>query len=146
MEAFRREIFEQLGNLFYAVAIEQHMSLISSGELKMAVRKNWLGASNGYDSQSKVSEAAHLIAVTIDALQADGTPSSEAFSAFEKFFRQHEEQFSYALKQQILETADTIMNTLPSDGTRNVCYDSLKGLFNSTLHPDTGREVIAPPK
>ena len=43
METFKREIFERLGNLFYSLAAEQHMALITSGDLKMAVRKDWLG-------------------------------------------------------------------------------------------------------
>lgn len=135
METFKREIFERLGNLFYSLAAEQHMALITSGELKMAVRKDWLGRTNSANRQNMVSEEAHLIGVTIDTLQADQTLSSEAFSSFEKFFKQHEEQFSYALKQQILETADTIMNILPSGGQRNRYYESLKDFLQASMIP-----------
>jgi len=134
MEAFRREIFGQLGNLFYALAAEQHISLIASGELKMAVRKDWLGGTNSGNSQDMVSEAAHLVGVTIDTLQADQVPPSEAFSAFEGFFRNHDEQFSYALKQQILETADTIMSILPTERS-NQYYESLKDLLHASMQP-----------
>lgn len=136
METFKREIFEQLGNLFYALAVEQNMSAMSSGELKMAVRKDWLGETNDTNPHSNVSEAAHLIGVTIDTLQAESASSSEAFSAFERFFKQHEEQFSHAFKQLILETADTIMNMLPLAGSTNECYESLKTLLNSSLQPN----------
>ena len=135
METFKREIFERLGNLFYSLAAEQHMASITSGELKMAVRKDWLGRKNSANTQNMVSEEAHLIGVTIDTLQADQTLSSEAFSSFEKFFKQHEEQFSYALKQQILETADTIMNILPSGGQRNRYYESLKDFLQASMIP-----------
>ncbi len=135
MEAFKREIFEQLGNLFYAVAVEQHMSLIASGELKMAVRKDWLTEANRDNAQNNVSEAAHLIGVAIDSLQSDRTTSSEAFSAFETFFRKHEEQFSYALKKQILETADTIVNMLPSHGKSNERHESLKKILRQSMQP-----------
>lgn len=135
METFKREIFEQLGNLFYALSAEQHMALIASGELKMAVRKDWLGRTNSGSTQNIVSEEAHLIGVTIDTLQADQTPSSKAFSSFERFFRRHEEQFSYALKQQILETADRIMNILPSGVKRNQYYESLKDLLHASMAP-----------
>lgn len=135
METFKREIFEQLGYLFYSLAAEQHMSLIASGELKMAVRKDWLGRTNSGNEENIVSEAAHLIGVTIDTLQADQTPPSEAFSAFERFFRRHEEQFSHALKQQVLETADRIMNILPPGGKTNQYYKSLKTLLDASMQP-----------
>ena len=135
METFKREIFEQLGNLFYSLAAEQHMSLIASGELKMAVRKDWLGRTNNGSKENVVSEAAHLVGVTIDTLQADHTPSSEAFAAFERFFRRHEEQFSYALKQQVLETADRIINILPLERKANQYYESLKTLLNASMQP-----------
>lgn len=132
METFRREIFEQLGNLFYALATEQHASLITLGELKMAVKKDWLSAENGGGAQ-KVSEAAHVIGVTIDSLQNDKMPSFEAFAAFERFYRKHEEQFSYALKKQILESADTVVRILPSATKRNECYESLKKLVHVSI-------------
>ena len=141
METFKREIFEQLGNLFYALAAEQHASLITSGELKMAVRKDWLDkTTNGSTPQTVVSEASHLVGVTIDTLQADQTPSSEAFSAFERFFRLHVEQFSYALKRQILETADTIMNILASGGKTNQYYESLTDLLHASVKPTEDQE------
>ena len=128
MEAFRREIFEHLGSVFYAIAAEQRTPLIMAGELKMAIKKDWLSAVNGGGTQ-KVSEAAHLIGVTIDALQSEQMPASDAFAAFERFYRKHEEQFSHALKKQILETADTVMRILPSVLNRNECYERLKNLL-----------------
>jgi hypothetical protein len=128
MEAFRREIFEHLANVFYAIAAEQRTPLIMAGEIKMAIRKDWLGAADG-DGTYKVSEAAHLIGVAIDALQSEQMPASDAFAAFEGFYRKHEEQFSHALKKQILETADTVMRILPSVQKRNECYERLKKLL-----------------
>ena len=128
METFKREIFEQLGNLFYAIAAEQHVPLITSGELKMAIKKDWLSAAND-DGAQKVSEAAHLIGVTIDSLQNEQVPFSNAFAAFESFYCEHKEQFSHALKKQVLETADTVMRILPSTGKRNECYESVKKLL-----------------
>jgi len=70
--------------------------LITSGELEMAIKKDWLSATNG-DGAQKASEAAHLIGVTIDSLQNEQVPSSDALAAFESFYRKHEEQFSHAL-------------------------------------------------
>ena len=104
----------------------------------MAVKKDWLSEASDINAQDKVSEAAHLIGVTIDTLQANQTPSSEAFDAFQKFFSDHEEQFSYALKQQILDTADTIMGILPTDAKPNVCYEDLKWMLQSSMQPAKG--------
>lgn len=129
METFRREIFEHLGCVFYAIAAEQRTPLIMAGELKMAINRDWLSAANG-DGAQKVSEASHLIGVTIDSLQSEQMPASEAFAAFETFYRKHEEQLSHALKKQILETADTIMRILPSALKRNECYERLKNLLS----------------
>ena len=141
METFRREIFEQLGNLFYAMAAEQHTPLITSGELKMAIKKEWLNAGNGGGAQ-KVSEAAHVVGVTIDSLQNERTPFSEAFAAFERFYGKHAEQFSYALKKQILETADTIIRILPSALQQNECYENLKTLlkFPTNANPEQSKQ------
>ncbi|HEU5148224.1 MAG TPA: hypothetical protein VFT90_15975, partial [Chryseosolibacter sp.] len=138
METFKREIFEQLGNLFYAIAAEQHVPLITSGELKMAIKKDWLSSTNG-DGSQKVSEAAHLIGVTIDSLQNEQVRYSDAFAAFEKFYHQHQEQFAHALKKQIVETADTVMRILPSTTKKNECYESLKRLMY--VSTDVGTET-----
>jgi len=128
METFKREIFEKLGNLFYAIAVGQQVSLITSGELKMAIKKDWLSTQIANDAQ-KVSEAAHLIGVTIDALQNDKIPASDAFADFEKFYRKNEEQFSHALKKQVLETADTVMRIFPGTADKNEYYESVKKLL-----------------
>lgn len=137
MENFGREIFEQLGNLFYAVATEQKISLLTAGELKMILKRDWL--TEGKDqSQDKVSEAAHLIGLAIDALQAEQVPAMEAFRQFEVFYKQHEEQFSFALKRDIAETATAIIKTFPSAGPNRI-YDALKTLIPASIQEVAGR-------
>lgn len=128
MEEFRKEIFEHLGCVFYAIAAEQRTPPIATGEVKMAIEKDWLVASS-VGVTRRVSEAAHLIGIVIDTLQSKQVPATQAFSAFEKFYREHEEQFSDALKRQILETADTIMRVLPSLPKKNESYERLKHLL-----------------
>ena len=129
METFSREIFEQLGSLYYAMATEQDTPLLISGELKMAIKKDWLTGS-GPGTSTNVSEAAHLMGVAIDSLQSEQVPASVAFDNFEKFYRKHEEQFSGELKKQILETADTVMRILPPAVKENECYRRLKDLLH----------------
>ena len=126
METFKRDIFEQLGNLYYALAAERHFPSITSGELKMALRKDWLSPEKG--EPRAIPEAAHLMSVAIDTLETERTPYEMAYATFEDFYRKHEEQFSYALKKQILETAETVMRVIPSEGGKDRCYARLKEL------------------
>ncbi len=136
METFKRQIFEKLGSLYYCLAREQGVPPISSGELKMLMRRDWLTGPN--ESPGKVSEAAHLIGVTIDSLQSDDIEASVAFRDFEVFFAQHEEQFSDALKHKILETAQTLVNVFAQYGTENVYFNKLKRLLEqSERHPQS---------
>ena len=130
MKNFKREIFEQLGNLFYAVASDQAIPPMASGELKMLLKKDWLTEPRDV-SEDQVSEAAHLIGLTIDSLQTVKTPSREAFSSFSAFYTGHQEQFSVALKQKVVETADEIVQIFPSEKA-NAHVEELKILFSQT--------------
>lgn len=130
METFKREIFEGLGNLFYSLAKEQGVPPIAAGELKMLMRKDWLIGSN--EAPGKVSEAAHLIGVTIDALQNDDVPALTAFRNFETFFTKHEEQLSHALKQKILETAETIVTLFAQYSPENGYLMKLRRLLEQS--------------
>lgn len=133
MESFKREIFEQLGNLFYALAADQRVSLVASGELKMLLRKDWL-TELGERSEDHVSEAAHLIGLSIDASQSQKVPAEVAFNNFTRFYAKHREQFSYALRQKILETAEGIVKIFSTSGQENVHLEELKKLLElSTL-------------
>ena len=131
MESFKREIFEQLGNLFYALAADQHVSPMASGELKMLLRKDWL-TETGDHSEDRVSEAAHLIGLTIDELQNLQTIPEEAYRSFAGFFRKHNEQFSYALKQRILETSEAIIKIFNAPGKANEHLEELKRLLEQS--------------
>lgn len=140
MEGFKREIFEKLGNLFYALAADEQVTLMESGELKMLLKKDWL-AEPGEPSADKVSEAAHLIGLTIDELQSRRVPAMEAYKNFVGFYRKHSEQFSYALKEKILETSEAIVNIFDS-GHQNPHLDDLRDLLEQTgqdtpFHPRT---------
>ena len=131
MENFKREIFEQLGKLFYALASDQRVSAMASGELKMLLRKDWLTEPE-HLSKDKVSEAAHLIGLTVDTMETEQVTSREAFSDFSAFYRIHQEQFSSALKQKIMETAEAIVEIFPGSGTKNAHMTELKILFSQS--------------
>lgn len=131
MEGFKREIFEQLGNLFYALASDQHVSMMASGELKMLLKKDWL-TERGETSDDRVSEAAHLIGLTIDTLQNQKVPAEQAYSSFAAFYRKHNEQFSYALKDKIMETSQAIIKVFSSGRDKNIHMNDLKKLLKES--------------
>jgi hypothetical protein len=134
MKNFKREIFEQLGSLFYALATDQQIMPLQLGELKMRVKKDWLTEPQ-YTSSDKVSEASHLIGLTIDTLQAEGIDSHEAFQNFLDFYSKNPEIFSEALKDKIMETALAILDIFPSSGQeQNDYFLQLKSLFQDLKH------------
>jgi hypothetical protein len=134
MESFKREIFEQLGNLFYALAADQEVSLMESGELKMLLRQDWLTEPESRP-QDKISEASHLIGLSIDVLQNEKVPAEKAYKDFEKFYVKHREQFSFALKQKILETADAIVKIFTTSEGKNPRMEELTRLFEVSREP-----------
>ncbi len=138
MENFKREIFEQLGNLFYALAADQEISLMESGELKMLLRKDWL-TEPSHPSDDKVSEAAHLIGLTIDSLQNQKIAPEEAYHIFSVFYKKHQEQFSYALKQKVMETAESIVKIFPSHGRKSDHLKELKILLEESTQSTEAR-------
>ena len=42
MKIDNRDIFEQIGNLFYSIAADQHVKPLEVGELKALISKDWL--------------------------------------------------------------------------------------------------------
>jgi len=132
MENFKREIFDHLGSLFYAIAREQDISLLGLGELKMLIRKDWRSEREGL-SQDKVSEAAHLIGLAMDTMQREQISAAAAYSIFERFYLRHQEQFSYALKENIMETAESILKIFPLSDSKNEYYNALRQLFQQSI-------------
>ena len=131
MESFKREIFAQLGNLFYALAADQQVSVMASGELKMLLKRDWL-TEQGERSEDHVSEAAHLIGLSIDALQNEKVPAAVAFNNFTEFYAKHREQFSHALRQKIMETSEGIVKVFSTSGQKNAHLEELKAVLQFT--------------
>ena len=131
MEKFEKEIFEQLGNLFYAIAKDQDIVPLQFGELKMILRKDWLTNPKHIGSDS-VSEAAHLIIFAMDTLQGQSVSGESAFESFTNFYAEHREQFSEALKDEIIHTALEVTRVFPSgSGRKNNHIVKLNLLFHN---------------
>lgn len=130
METFEREIFEELGNLFYSIAKDQHVTPLQFGELKMLLQKDWLNDSRDIASGS-VNEASHLILFAMDTLQGQSASPDAAFESFARFYGDHHEQFSEALKDEIIRTAMAVTQVFPSrEGKKNSHIAKLEFLFH----------------
>ena len=118
MKMDNRDVYEQLGNLFYAIATDQMIKPLEIGQLKMLISEEWLPRNAGSDG-SMISEEAHCILVTIDTLQGNNVTSDEAFRDFAKFYAVHQEVFTN--RPRIAITASEIiidvMRPVPLDSS-----------------------------
>jgi hypothetical protein len=132
MENFKYEIFEKLGHLFYAIAKDQNVEPLQFGELKLLMRKDWL-AGPLYSDPERITESVQIITVTLDKLQTEGSSAEVAFRSFTDFYETHQEQFSIALKEKILSTAQAIVEIFPlTNRVKNNHLIKLKLLFQKS--------------
>jgi len=112
MKTDNREFFEQLGNLFYALAVGHSIEPIEVSELKMLISKDWMAFPQ--DSDLPIPQDVHFMFVEMDTLEAAPTSASEAYNNFTKFYRLHPEVFTPALVDRIIETATSINSLFPA--------------------------------
>jgi len=112
MKTDNREFFEQLGNLFYALAAGHSIEPIEVSELKMLISKDWMAFPQ--DSDLPIPQDVHFMFVEMDTLEAAPTSASEAYNNFAKFYRLHPEVFTQALVDRIIETATSINSFFPA--------------------------------
>ncbi|MDH4296415.1 MAG: hypothetical protein OEV74_09060 [Cyclobacteriaceae bacterium] len=134
MDSFKREIFEQLGGLFYAIAKDQHVAPLEFGQLKMLLRNDWLEDLD-QAATGTVTEASHLIVLAMDTFQTEGASGEETFKAFTEFYSNYRKYFPEALKEKIMRAALAITDIFPSETRlKNNHIIKLRLLFeNSSL-------------
>lgn len=125
-----QDIYEQVGNLFYAIAKEQDIKPIQLGELKLVVSENWLP---GYNESNDYfpTPAAHTILITLDALQASDMTAREAYNKFVGFYILHTHVFTHELRIHILETVFEIARIFspPASSIPNQFVEAVQQLF-----------------
>ncbi len=114
MKIDTRDVFEQIGNLFYAIAAEQHVKPLEVAELKLLISRDWLPR-NREETRSVVSDETHFILTTMDTLQGAETSAQQAFNQFAKFYSLHPEIFTTELTRRIVETATEITQIFKAD-------------------------------
>lgn len=104
MKIENSDIYEQIGNLFYAVATDQLITPLELAELKSLISKDWLPG----NPEAKISDETHWMLVAIDGLEGEGTSSDQAYEQFRRFFLQHPEIFNKEVRDRILATCKEI--------------------------------------
>ena len=128
MKTDNREVFEQLGNLFYSLAVDHLIKPIEVSELKMLISKDWMAFPQGSDLP--IPEDVHFMFFEIDTLQATDVPAAEAYTSFAKFYSSHPEAFTIELAERIRETATSINSLFPSRVVSSKdCYEQLLTLL-----------------
>jgi hypothetical protein len=111
MKSDSREFFEQLGNLFYSLAMDRSIEPIEISELKMVISKDWMAQPQ--DSDLPIPENVHLMFVEMDTLQSTKVTSADAFNSFARYYALHPEVFTDQLLDRIKETATSINSLFP---------------------------------
>lgn len=112
MKIDNRDVFEQIGNLFYSIAADQNVKPIEAGELKSLISKDWLPRNL---NETGISDETHYILMAMDALEGSKVTSKKAYNEFLKFYRLHPEVFSTEVTQRILDTALEITRVFKGD-------------------------------
>ena len=132
MKIDNRDVYEQIGNLFYAIAADQKIKPLEVGELKFFISSYWL-PSNHSGNNLLVSDEAHIILSTMDALERGKASPADAFTEFSGFLTNHPEVFTKELKQRIFDTTRQIVRIFHADNPEeNVHLKMLENVVGLT--------------
>ena len=105
----KRAGLEQIGNLFYAIAVDQQLKLLQVPQLQQIISRTWI-PKNSRTEEFMVSDATHYILSAIDENIASRRSSDEAFDQFVSFYNRHSTMFTQEVKEVIWKTAGDITN------------------------------------
>ncbi|MBO0323701.1 hypothetical protein J0X14_15435 [Muricauda sp. CAU 1633] len=101
------EFYQNLGKLFYAVAMADHSIHVKEiDRLKEVVREHWLDVDDVEDEYG--TDAAFQIESVFDWFLEYGKDSEEIFEEFEAFYSEYKILFPETVKQLIMSTARAI--------------------------------------
>tara|TARA_R110000868_G_scaffold126481_4_gene333573 strand:- start:13210 stop:13614 length:405 start_codon:yes stop_codon:yes gene_type:complete len=104
------ELYENLGKLFYAVAMADGMVHIKElDKLKELVREDWLEVDTIEDRYH--SDAAYQIETVFDWLLEYEKKSESCFKEFVNFYKEHSQLFPKPIKSLIIATANAIASS-----------------------------------
>nr|WP_293299860.1 hypothetical protein [Allomuricauda sp.] len=125
------ELYQNLGRLFYAVAMADHsIHAKEMDRLKEVVRDHWLEVDDIEDEYG--TDAAFQIETVFDWLVEYGKNSDEIYEAFEAFYTEHKILFPDWIKQLIMSTARAITSAFAgSNKSELIVLGRIELLFRS---------------
>ncbi len=101
------ELYENLGKLFYAIAIcDGSIHMKEWDKVKEIVKADWLYVDEFTDRYG--TDAANLIEIVFDGLMEYEKTSKECFQEFKDFYEEHPHAFSKEIKSLAKKTANAI--------------------------------------
>lgn len=105
-----KELYQNLGKLFYAVAMADKSIHIKELEtLKALVREHWLAIDAIEDEYG--SDAAFQIEIVFDWLMEYGKDGKSCYDEFASFYKEYSKRFTPQVKKLIMDTAHAIANS-----------------------------------
>ncbi len=103
-------LYENLGKLFYAVAISDgNVHANEWNQVKEIVKKDWLYVDDFKDRYG--TDAANQIEIVFDVLMEYTRTSEECFEEFKDFYEEHPTAFSSKIKLLTKKTANAIASS-----------------------------------
>ncbi|MBR9854596.1 MAG: hypothetical protein GYB37_08465 [Algicola sp.] len=129
-EKIGNEFYQNLGKLFYAVAMADNNVRPKEVErLRKYVRQFWLDVDDVEDEFH--TDAAYQIEIVFDWLKDEEKEGDEYFNEFKDFYKDHPEKFSESLKKLIVETSESIASSFAGKNrSEMLTIFKLKQLFN----------------
>ena len=129
-EKIGNEFYQNLGKLFYAVAMADNNVRPKEVErLRKYVRQFWLDVDDFEDEFH--TDSAYQIEIVFDWLESEEKDGDDYFKEFEEFYNEHPEKFSDKLKKLIVETAESIASSFAGKNkSEMLIIFKLKKLFS----------------
>ncbi len=125
-----QQLYERLGNLFYAIAAADHSVRKTEEEsLKEKINSIWVPMENSTDQFG--TDRAHYIFISFDYLHAENADPEASFKQFEDFYRHHSAIMDDDVKKRILQTAEAIADSFSRVNKTELVYlDRLRKLLD----------------
>ncbi len=109
-EKVRAKLYQNLGKLFYAIAIaDRSVHIKEIDKLRKFIRTYWLEVDTVEDEYGE--DAAFQIESVFDWLLEYEKDGDKCYEAFEDYYKDHQTEFTPYLKVLILDTANAIASS-----------------------------------
>ena len=121
-------LYQNLGNLFYAIAISDGSVHANEWDkVKEIVKEDWLYLDDFTDRYG--TDAANQIEIVFDWLLEYEKTSEECFEEFKDFYKEHPHAFSEKIKSLAMKTANAIANSYAGKNKGELVFLAKLGLL-----------------